>query len=77
MARVFVLSVRSSGRAAPPSGRAFALSVLEMALCKAAATAQQRVEIVEGVVQAATANIQAVCHKMDDMALSESGAFRF
>ena len=28
MARAFVLSVRSSGRAAPPSGRAFALSVL-------------------------------------------------
>ena len=28
MARAFVLSVRSSGRAAPPSGRAFALGVL-------------------------------------------------
>ena len=28
IARAFVLSVRSSGRAAPPSGRAFALSVL-------------------------------------------------
>ena len=28
MARAFVLSARSSGRAAPPSGRAFALSVL-------------------------------------------------
>ena len=28
MARAFVLSVRSSGRAAPSSGRAFALSVL-------------------------------------------------
>ena len=28
----------------------------------------KRVEIVEGVVQAATANIRAVYHKMDDMA---------
>ena len=41
MARAFVLSVRSSGRAAPPSGRAFALSVLGNGpLFKAAATAQ-------------------------------------
>ena len=46
--------------------------LVDFALRLSSLPRDKRVEIVEGVVQAATANIQAVYHKMDDMALSGS-----
>ena len=46
--------------------------LVDFALRLSSLSRDKRVEIVEGVVQAATANIRAVYHKMDDMALSGS-----
>ena len=46
--------------------------LVDFALRLSSLPRDKRVEIVEGVVQAATANIQAVYHKMDDMVLSGS-----